>query len=102
MQLKNVAKNKMKLIKYKDRFHKRACPVCGCTHFVFINHYVDYPEEWNELICEHCGCTVEYVDNCFPQNIWDYIKEAGVRSKNKVIKEISSFYPSNEDIKKIL
>lgn len=86
----------MKLIKYKDRFRKKACPVCGCTH------YVKHPEEWYEFICGHCGCTVEYVDKCFPQNIWDYIKEAGVRSKMKVLKEIQSFYSSNEKIKKIL
>ena len=58
----------MKLVKYKDRFRKKACPVCGCTH------YVKHPEEWYEFICGHCGCTVEYVDKCFPQNIWDYIK----------------------------
>lgn len=92
----------MKKIKYKNRFKKKVCPVCGCNRFVYINHHVEYPEIWTETYCYDCGCTVEYEDNSLPQTIWDYISESGVRSKKKVLDEIRSFYYSNKEIKKIL
>lgn len=92
-----------KLVKYKNRFKYGVCPVCGHMEFHYRNHHVEYPEIWTTTTCENCGCVVEYEDNSFPQNIWDYIKEANVRSKSKVLKEIQKFYCGiNKDVKKIL
>ena len=92
----------MKTVKYKKRFKYGICPVCGHKHFVYHSHYVPYPEVWNTTVCENCGCIVDFEDNCLPTNIWDYINEANVRSKKKVLKEIRTFYYGNKDINKIL
>lgn len=94
---------KNKRIKYKDRFKYHACPVCGSTQFNYHFHCVEYPEVWNTQICSNCGCYVGFEDNSPWYDIWDYIKETGVRSKKKVLKEVQSFYDNtNKSIKKII
>lgn len=91
----------MKKVKFKNRIKKRVCPVCGGRHVEFWDHHVEYPEIWTTVTCLNCGCVVEYQDNCLPQNIWDFIKEQGVRCKAKVLKAVRDFYSANENINKI-
>lgn len=91
----------MKRVPYKKRLDRKVCPVCGYRKFKFLNHHVEYPEIWTELYCENCKCTLEYQDNCLPQNIWDFIKEAKIMSKRRVLDKIRKFYPSNKNIKHI-
>lgn len=77
--------------RFRKRIDKQACPFCGCTKRVFINHHVEYPEIWWENCCDNCGKTLEYQDNCLPQNIFDSIPK-GVKSKRKILESIKRFY----------
>lgn len=88
----------MKLVKYKDRFKKRACPLCGCTEFEHNYGHATYPERWNWDSCSYCGCVVGFEDNSPWYDLWDEIKQAGVRSKKKVLEIVRYFYDgSNEN-----
>ena len=88
----------MKLVKYKDRFKKRACPLCGCTNFDHHDGRAPYPEVWRWDSCQNCGCVVGFADNSPWYDLWDEIKQAGVRSKAKVLDIVRQFYDgSNEN-----
>lgn len=88
----------MKFIKYKDRFKKHACPLCGCTEIEHFLGHATYPEVWNLDKCAYCGCVVGFEDNSPWYDIWDKIKKARVRSKKKVLEIVRWFYDgSNQD-----
>lgn len=92
----------MKRIKYKDRFKRRACPICGCTEIEYNYGYAEYPKVWNWDTCAECGCVVGYEDNSPWHDLWHDIKKEGIRSKKKVLEFIRYFYEPNKRIRTII
>ena len=39
------------------------CPECGCMHFRYRNHGVEYPEVWIDTLCARCRYTLATADN---------------------------------------
>lgn len=76
--------------RFRKRIENGSCPWCGCTKRRFINHHVEYPEVWWESLCDNCGKTLAYQDNCYPQDVYEWI--GGVKSKRKILSILEKFY----------
>ena len=49
------------------------CPNCGCQATRPINHYVEWPEVWDEDVCLRCGKWVGGADNSYYHHILEDI-----------------------------